>query len=161
MIASPYDVESRYSHKRSTEWRGYKVHLTETCETECPNLITHVETTSATKQDVAVVDTIHTKLEKKGLLPGDHLLDGAYLSADNLVNSQNDHQVNLVGPVRKDKSWQAREEGAFDRAMFTVDWETQTVICPNGKQNRYWKPGKGPRGRATRECQVFCVNRIA
>jgi transposase len=165
MIASPYDVESRYSHKRSTEWRGYKVHLTETCETECPNLITHVETTSATKQDVAVVDTIHTKLEKKGLLPGDHLLDGAYLSADNLVNSQNDHQVNLVGPVRKDKSWQAREEGAFDRAMFTVDWETQTVICPNGKQNRYWKPGKGPRGRATIQVQfdkqdcLACPNR--
>lgn len=44
-IISPYDVEARYSEKRSTEWCGYKVHLTETCEEDQPLLITNVETT--------------------------------------------------------------------------------------------------------------------
>ena len=42
MIASPYDLEVQYSQKRGKEWRGYKVHLTETCEPDRPNLITHV-----------------------------------------------------------------------------------------------------------------------
>jgi transposase len=59
MIASPYDLESRYSEKRGDHWRGYKVHLTETCDEDAPHVITHVETTLATDQDVTAVDTIH------------------------------------------------------------------------------------------------------
>jgi len=35
MISSPYDPEARYSSKRSVEWVGYKVHLTETCDPGC------------------------------------------------------------------------------------------------------------------------------
>ncbi len=153
MIASPYDLEVRYSQKRSTEWRGYKVHLTETCEADMPNLITHVETTVATDQDVTVLDEIHTGLQEKALLPADHLLDGAYLSGDNLVNSCNDYGIELIGPARRDKSWQANDEAAFDQAHFEIDWENQTATCPNGKQNRYWKPGRGPRGKATIQVQ--------
>jgi transposase len=45
MIVSPYDLEVRYSEKRGHHGRGYKVHLTETCDTEAPHVITHVETT--------------------------------------------------------------------------------------------------------------------
>ncbi len=30
-IASPYDLDARYSQKRGKGWQGYKVHLTETC----------------------------------------------------------------------------------------------------------------------------------
>lgn len=149
MIASPYDVESRYSHKRSTEWRGYKVHLTESCEPDSPNLITNVTTTQAMEQDVTVVDTIHASLEEKGLLPADHLLDGGYVSADTLVDSQQLYEVNLVGPARLNKSWQARDENAFEREQFVIDWEHQAVTCPNGQQSRFWKQAKGPRGRAT------------
>jgi transposase len=153
MIASPYDVESRYSHKRSTEWRGYKVHLTESCEPDSPNLITNVATTQATEQDVTMVDTIHASLEEKALLPNDHFLDGAYVSADTLVDSQQLYEVNLVGPARRDKSWQVRDENAFEREQFAVDWENESVTCPNGQQNRYWKQAKGPRGRPTIQIQ--------
>jgi transposase len=39
-ITSPYDLDARYSSKRDTIWVGYKVHLTETCELDTPNLIT-------------------------------------------------------------------------------------------------------------------------
>jgi len=28
LITSPYDVEARYSRKKSTTWTGYKVHFT-------------------------------------------------------------------------------------------------------------------------------------
>ena len=44
-IASPYDVEVRYSNKRGLTWHGYKAHLTETCDDQTPHLIIHVETT--------------------------------------------------------------------------------------------------------------------
>src|SRR5580693_2961835 len=30
-IVSPYDLDARYSEKRGRGWKGYKVHLTETC----------------------------------------------------------------------------------------------------------------------------------
>jgi len=50
-IASPYDLEARYSSKRDTHWVGYKVHLTETCDTGQPDLMTQVITTPATTPD--------------------------------------------------------------------------------------------------------------
>ena len=36
MISSPYHPEARYTSKRSVDWVGYKVHLTETCDPEGP-----------------------------------------------------------------------------------------------------------------------------
>jgi len=59
MIQSPYDTEARYSKKRSTQWTGYKVHLSETCEEDLPLLITNVETTPSTTPDVSMTETIH------------------------------------------------------------------------------------------------------
>jgi len=47
-ITSPYDLEARYCSKRDTHWVGYKLHLTETCDPEQPDLITQVITTPAT-----------------------------------------------------------------------------------------------------------------
>ena len=61
-IFSPYEIEARRSTKRSTSWTGYKVHLTETCESDLPHLITHVETTVATTQDPSVLTSIHQAL---------------------------------------------------------------------------------------------------
>lgn len=54
-IASPYDTYARHSTKRNLFWQGDKVHLTETCDGDTPNLITHVETTLATEPDTKVV----------------------------------------------------------------------------------------------------------
>ena len=51
-IESPYEVEARYSTKRSMGWVGYKVHLTESCDEGFPHLITDVHTTAATATDV-------------------------------------------------------------------------------------------------------------
>lgn len=45
LMQSPYDPEARYSNKRSTNWVGYKVQLTETCDEGYPDLITQVSTT--------------------------------------------------------------------------------------------------------------------
>jgi transposase len=32
LLSTPYDAEARYSQRRSIEWTGYKVHVTETCD---------------------------------------------------------------------------------------------------------------------------------
>jgi transposase len=88
MIQSPVDIEARYSRKRQEEWVGYKVHLTETCEADSPNLITHVQTTLATTPDSEALPLIHQALLDKGLPPDTHLVDTGYVEAGNLGPSR-------------------------------------------------------------------------
>jgi transposase len=123
--------------------------LTETCDDDTPHVITHVTTTTATDQDVTVVDSIHQALDQRGLLPEVHLVDGAYTSGEKLARSQLDYQIDLLGPMRQDQSWQAHDEQAYDISHFHIDWDQEQVICPMGQPSRYWKPAKGPRGKAT------------
>jgi transposase len=144
LMASPYDLESRYREKRGRHWRGYKVPLTETCDDEAPSLITHVETTIAPEQDVTVVEMMHHGLADQALLPMVHVVDGAYVSSEGLVGSHQDYQVTLTGPMWQDSSWQAHDPQAFDVSQFIIDWDQEVVTCPQGKQSRYWKPVPDP-----------------
>jgi transposase len=164
-IDSPYDPEATFGNKRSTTWTGYKVHLTETCEDDEVHLITNVETTLAVTADVAQTAPIHTALAAKGLLPGDHLLDAGYVDAELLVDSQSEHGVRLIGPVRPDVSWQAKADEGFDIGQFAIDWEARRVTCPEGKASVLWKPGRDRWGDevihtefARRDCSG-CRNR--
>src|SRR4051794_12191910 len=68
-LHSPYDPDARYAKKRDTSWIGYKVHLTETCEADRPNLITDVQTTAAGTPDGAVTAPVQSALAGRGLLP--------------------------------------------------------------------------------------------
>jgi transposase len=146
LIFSPYDPEVRYSAKRSTEWLGYKVHLTETCGAGAPRLITHVETTLATQQDVEAVEAIHQGLAEQGLLPKVHLVDTGYPAGDVLVSSQQQYGIDLFGPVRPDTSWQARAGQGFDLAHFLIDWEAHQARCPQRKTSQHWIPHQGRDG---------------
>jgi transposase len=76
-VCSPYDPEARYSAKRDVSWTGYKAQLTETCGPACegPHVITNVETTVATTPDDNMVAVVHASLDRRGLLPGEHLVD--------------------------------------------------------------------------------------
>jgi transposase len=129
-IGSPYDKEAHYSKKRSTSWVGYKVHRTETCEAHLPLVITHVETTSAPVSDDAMTATIHGELERKMLLPTEHIVDTGYVDAKLLVESQRDYQIDLVGPTRKNSHWQASQQTGYDVEHFLIDWEQQQATCP-------------------------------
>jgi len=73
LISSPYDPDARFSKKRHTEWVGYKVHLTETCDEDTPNLITDVTTTPATTLDFPVLATIQQNLAERAVLPSEQL----------------------------------------------------------------------------------------
>jgi transposase len=146
---SPYDTDARYGNKRSTTWTGYKVHLTETCDADRPHLITHVETTSAPVGDIDMTAPIHQALADKGLLPAAHLADAGYVDADLLISSHRDHEIDLVGPVRPDTSWQAKAGQGFDVPAFTIDWEARTVICPEGQTSFDWVPSRDSWGNDT------------
>ncbi len=146
-IHSPYDEDARYSVKRKTAWVGYKAHMTETCEDDQVNLVTHVETTTAIEQDVAMPGTIHAALADKDLLPSVHFLDAGYISADLLVAAERDLDIAICGPAKKDVRWQANTGEGFGLASFKIDWVHQTVTCPNGQTATAWRDYHTPYGK--------------
>jgi hypothetical protein len=105
-IHSPYDTEAHYSSKRSVNWVGYKSHVTESCDHNCPHFVTHVHTTLLTLTDEAVVEPIHQALSNQDLLPKEHLMNLGYVTAKLLVKSKIDYGIELIGSVRSDPSWQ-------------------------------------------------------
>jgi transposase len=143
-IESPYDVEARYRHKRDTQWTGYMVHVSETCEPTTPHLLTHVHTTPATVHEAQCTEPIQQALVDKDVPPQDHLVDAAYISAELLVKSREDHGIALRGPTRPDVSWQAQGNGSYSLDQFVIDWDHQYVRCPQGKASVSWAERVGP-----------------
>jgi transposase len=146
VMHSPYDPEARWSQKRETEWFGYKAHITETCDAERPHLITHIETTPATPQDEQVTETIHRALAQKNLLPAEHLLDRGYVDTQVLIDSETNHGVEVIGPIKVDTTWQAQAGKGFDISCFTIDWDNQHVTCPGGQRSQVWGDSRDNAG---------------
>jgi hypothetical protein len=130
-IISPYDLDARYSEKRGKSWRGYKVHLTETCahppagqggddsSPGPPNLITNVMTTQAAVPDAVMTEPVHDMLAASGLSPGEHAADAGYASADLLLDAAA-RGITLLAPLPASTSAQART-GGYTAEMFDID----------------------------------------
>ena len=148
-IESPYDTEARYRHKRDTQWTGYMVHISETCEPTAPHLLTHVHTTAATVHEAQCTVPIQQALLEKALPPSEHLVDAAYISAELLVESHDQQGITLRGPTRPTPGWQAQVDGGYTIDQFEVDWAQQRVRCPQGKWSvAWWDHGSQTNGRA-------------
>ncbi len=147
LISSPSDPEARSSKKRETEWVGYNVHLTETCDSDLPQLLTDVQTTLATTPDHALTGVIQTQLAAHDLSPGEHLVDAGYVTAERLVDRQQAH-TDLIDPVPPEPGWQAHAGEGFAASCFVIDWEAQQATCPQGKVSRSWKPKQDQDGHA-------------
>jgi transposase len=145
-IASPYDLEARYSSKRHTHWVGYKVHLTETCDPGQPDLITQIITTPATTPDGVMGPTIVHDLASRELLPGTHLLDSGDVDADFLVTAQTRHQIDVVGPAFGSYSRQHQTGQGYDLQAFVLDRDAQQARCPQGHTSVHWRPGHDVSG---------------
>jgi len=164
LIGSPYDPDARLSTKRGSTWNGYKVHLTETCAAEGPNLITDVQTTEATTADVEVTSRVHAALAARELLPAEHFVDSAYPDAETLVQSQA-QGIDLVGPVHRDSSWQAQAGQGYDLSCFSIDWEAKVATCPQGQRSRSWRSRQEQDGTVLIQIQFereqcgACTNR--
>jgi transposase len=141
-VVSPFDTEARFSKKRETEWVGYKVHLTETCDEETPSFITDVQTTDATTPDSSVTGKIQADLVAHDLMPSDQYVDAGYPTAEHLVTSA-EQGIALIGPVNEDTSWQSRVEDGYTMQRFTLDWEQEQATCPEGKTSVAWHSDDG------------------
>jgi transposase len=162
-IASPYDLDARWGVKREEFWLGYKLHITETCDDPppctcrpagagahhrehgkgCaqlafPNLITNVATTDATVTDNQMTEPVHDALAARNLAPGRHYADSGYLSAALVVSALTTWGIALIGPLLTDTSAQARAGHGYARTDFSVDYDTKTVTCPQGKTSSSW-----------------------
>lgn len=147
-IESPYDIEARYRHKRDTQWTGYMVHVSETCEPTTPHLLTHVHTTPATVHEAQCTTPIQQALVDKDLAPQEHLVDAAYVSSELLVQSREDQGILLRGPTRPSQGWQTQVEGAYTLDQFAIDWDQQQVRCPQGHLSvAWWEHGGGQGSR--------------
>jgi transposase len=145
LINSPYDLDARYGKKRTTMWVGFKVHFSQTCDEDAPQLITHVQTTHAAVNDEKALAKIHAGLAESNLLPDQHLVDAGYVDATNLLQSQQRYAVDLLGPVRHNYWWQADTE--YDVTHFAIDWQAQTVTCPHGRLSSSWTPAQDGKGK--------------
>lgn len=139
-IGSPHDAEARHATKGATVWSGYKVHLTETCDDGTPNLITNVETTTAAVSDDAVTATIHAALDARGLLPTTHVADTGFVNSALFVDARERYGVDLIGPTRGDRQWQAQAGAGFAARDFAIDFAQQRATCPAGKASQSWTP---------------------
>ncbi len=146
-IHSPHDLEARYSVKRQTQWTGYKVHLTETCDPDWPRLLTQVQTTPAATDDSQALTDSQASLAQGARLPGEHLVDQGYTQASSLVSSRVDYGIQLLGPVQKDSSRQALENRGFDLNAFAIDWPHQRALCPGGKKSLPFTPAQKSPGK--------------
>ncbi|MFI1259245.1 transposase [Streptomyces netropsis] len=147
-LASPYDIDARYGVKRGSGWTGYKAHLTETCEPGTAHLITNVETTDATLDDTAMTQTIHQHLNKRQMMPDEHVVDAGYGNAAHVLAARNDHGITLLGPVDTDTGHSRRDNQTPDlsQAAFHIDSDTQKVTCPQGKVSASWSDRREPSG---------------
>ena len=158
-ITSPYDLDARWGVKRDTFWNGYKVHVTQTCDTSgngstdgdadadadgdavaAPQLITNVETTDATVPDNQMTEPIHARLAGRDLLPGEHYVDSGYPSAQLLVSSLARFGISLVTPMLAYTSPQARAGAGYHRTAFAIDFDAQQATCPQGHASSHWNP---------------------
>jgi transposase len=85
-----------------------------------------------------VLSTIHADLAEKELLPDHHLVDAGYVTSANLVKAQSGYGVDLVGPTLKTHWYQA--ETGYDLTHFSIDWQAETVTCPQGRISSSWTP---------------------
>lgn len=147
-VDSPYDLEAHYGVKRTTEWIGYKVHLTETCATGAPHLITDVVTTPAYEADAGQVRSGQNQLAARGFLPGRQIVDGAYVGSQIAAESKKTHGIDLVGPVKQNHHYVQIQSG-YDLGAFKIDWERRSATCPQGKTSIGWWSHVSHTGRLT------------
>jgi transposase len=149
VITSPHDPDARYTTHDNKSWTGYQIHWTETCDAERPHLITHVATPAATTADVELVPEIHADLAALDLLPSEHFVDAGYTSADNILDSQKDYGVTLIGPVSPGANWQAGLADGITLDQFRIDWAAQFATCPNAQRSARWSATTDAAGATT------------
>jgi len=83
-------------------------------------------------------DAIHTALARQRTAPAEHLLDSGYVTPETVHRGSTAHGITIVGPIRQDP--RAVERPGFAKEDFQIDWQAQTLTCPQGTISPQWKP---------------------
>jgi transposase len=135
IIQTPHDPEARWAEKRSKDWVGFKLQVTETAEDAVEvQFITDIDVVAANEDDSEVVDDIQERLIERDLKPEEQYVDRGYVSGPNLAHSD-ERGIELVGPALADTS---RKPEGYKQRDFEIDFEKQKVTCPEGKTSEKW-----------------------
>ncbi|MEZ4679689.1 MAG: transposase [Caldilineaceae bacterium] len=146
--------------KRTTEWDGYKVHLTETCD---PGL---APPDYASDDDTGRRARLRRNcrnsrgFSQAELTPAQHLVDNGYTDAELSVSGQR-HDIDLVGPASADGAAAAKAGAGFDLASFQIDWDNQVATCPAGQQSGTWSVGTDDFGHESIHVRFRARNCLA
>jgi len=87
-IETPYDPDARWSTKRSSDWVGYKLQVTETDDEECPHLITDIAVTAAAASDMRAIAAIRERQAQQQTLPSERFVDSGSVSGENIKDGR-------------------------------------------------------------------------
>jgi transposase len=133
VIETPHEAEARRATKRDTNWIGYKVQVTETCDADCPHLITDLEPTHALDNDCPELPKIQARLRAQDTLPDKQQVDQGYMSGENLVLSAQ-LGIELLGIPLAD----TQAPAGFQQNAFQIDPAKRQAVCPASKTSVVW-----------------------
>ena len=117
------DGQMRHGRKsRSQRFDGYKRHVLTDLDTD---LIRAVGLTPANVPEAWISDAISNDLMGQGVELGELHIDRGYLNSKLVRKRKPDLAIYC-------KAWPVRNRGGrFSKNAFILDWEQQTIICPN------------------------------
>jgi hypothetical protein len=116
------DPAMRHGRKSRTQrFDGFKRHVLSDLDLE---VIRAVGLTAANVPDAAVTDALEADLAPQEVTIAELHIDRAYLSS-RLVRDR-PPELTVIG-----KAWPVRNGDRFTKAAFVLDWEAETVRCPN------------------------------
>lgn len=141
-VHNPHEPQAQWAAKgqgkQKKEHVGYKVQVAETVQEAplqpgepTPNFITAMVTQPAIGSDDAGLPLVEQEQLQMGLEKPSHLyVDGAYVSAERLVEAQAEGR-SLIGPAQS----APKKEGRFSVEEFQIQVEERRAVCPAGRQN--------------------------
>ena len=116
------DEEMRHGRKsKSQRFDGYKRHVLRDLDN---GLVRAVGITRANIPEASVTDAIATDLKSQKVKLVELHIDRAYLSSS-LVQNRSDELTIYC------KAWQVKNSKQFTKTAFILDWDNQTICCPN------------------------------
>src|SRR5574341_303349 len=117
------DAEMRHGRKsRSVRVDGYKRHVLRDLDSE---LVVAVGLTPANVPEASVAEAIKIDLKQQEITLKELHIDRAYLSST--LVSERSAELEIFC-----KAWPVRAGAFFPKTAFTVDWERETLRCPQG-----------------------------
>lgn len=125
VMQNPSDPDATYDGHKGP---GYQVQIAETCHPDNEvQLVTSALAQTAVVSDAHAVEPVLEDLKASELLPEQLLADTSYCGDENVQKANQDHGVELVGPVSGTDPDTSPESLSIDD--FNIDPQTEQVMC--------------------------------